>query len=132
MDEANVIEQERHSRLNQARNAMKLAKDVAGASRGDPRAILSLGKKLSKNWPILMTAVFFDLLGLIPFIGIVFNFCFGGILFFYFGKKKSSQAAKILGIVFPIVLGSALDFFLSVIPVNTMATLIRIAFKEIG
>ncbi|MDD5033080.1 MAG: hypothetical protein PHC85_03160 [Candidatus Pacebacteria bacterium] len=90
---------------------------------------LSFGKKVAGHWPIIAIAVIFDLLALIPFVSIIFNFIFGGILFFYFTILKKSPAksnVNFLRIVLPIGFGSAIDFMLGVLPVNTAATLFRI------
>jgi len=73
----------------------------------------------------LIVAAFFDLVALIPFVSVVVNFCFGGVMFFYFGKKK-----VVSGIVAPIVIGSVFDFFLSILPINLAAAATRIALKE--
>jgi len=122
----NQIEEERAGRLNQARKAAGLAKDVTSAVVAkNPKAMLSLGKRFGKYWPILIVAAVFDLFALIPFLSAVFNLCFGGVMFLYFGKKK-----VVSGIVAPIVIGSVFDFFLSVLPVNLAAAAIRIALKE--
>ena len=122
----NQIEEERAGRLNQARKVAGLAKDVASAVIAkNPKAMLSLGKRFGKYWPILIVAAIFDLVALIPFVSIVVNFCFGGVMFLYFGKKK-----VVSGIIAPIVIGSVFDFFLSILPVNLAAASIRIALKE--
>src|SRR3989304_9770364 len=87
--EINQIEEDRAGRLNQARKAAGLAKDVASAVIAkNPKAMLSLGKRFGKYWPILIVAAIFDLFALIPFVSVVVNFCFGGVMFFYFGKKR--------------------------------------------
>ena len=121
----NQIEEERAGRLNQARKAAGLVKDVSGATHGSPKAVLSLSKKFGKYWPILIVAAFFDLVALIPFVSVVINFCFGGVMFLYFGKKRIIE-----GTIIPIILGSVFDFFLSILPVNLAAACIRIALKE--
>ena len=120
------IEEERAGGLNQVRKAAGLAKDVASAVIAkNPKAILSLGKRFGKYWPILIAEAIFDLFALIPFLSAVFNLCFGGVMFLYFGKKK-----VVSGIIAPIVIGSDFDFFLSILPVNLAAAAIRIALKE--
>ena len=121
----NQIEEERAGRLNQARKAASLANNVFNATHADPRAIMSLTKKFGKYWPVFIMAAVFDLFALIPFLSAVFNLCFGGVMFLYFGKKK-----VVSGIVAPIVIGSVFDFFLSILPVNLAAACIRIALKE--
>jgi len=122
----NQIEEERKGRLNQARKAVGLAKDVASAVIAkNPKAILSLGKRFGKHWPILIVAAIFDLVALIPFISVVVNFCFGGVMFLYFGRKR-----VVMGIIAPIVMGSIVDFLISLLPVNLAAASIRIALKE--
>ena len=125
--EINQIEEERKGRLNQARKAVGLAKDVASAVIAkNPKAMLSLGKRFGKYWPILIVAAIFDLVALIPFISVVVNFCFGGVMFLYFGRKR-----VVMGIIAPIVMGSIVDFLISLLPVNLAAASIRIALKEI-
>ena len=92
---------------------------------------ISFGKRAMQHWPIWLAAAFFDLLGLIPFLGIVANFCFGAIMFFYFGRKKA-----VTGIIAPILIGSIIDFLMSFFlvglwPTNLGAVFTRIMFKEI-
>lgn len=118
-------EEQRVSRLNQARKAAALANDVFGASHGNPRTVMSLGKRFGKHWPILIVAVIFDLFALVPFFSVVVNFCFGFVMHLYFGKKRIMA-----GTVLPIAIGSVLDFFASLLPVNLAAAAIRIALKE--
>src|SRR3989338_1822584 len=98
------IENKRMAGLNQARQMANIAE---AAAKGPASLALSFWQKLSKHWFILLAALFFDLLGLIPFLGVVFNFLFGLILFLYFGPKKVWT-----GIVFPIGIASLADFFL--------------------
>ena len=124
-NDINQVEEERKGKLNQARKAAILANDVFNATHADPRAIMSLTKKFGKHWPILIVAAIFDLFALIPFLSVVFNLCFGGVMFLYFGKKRI-----IAGTIIPILLGSVFDFFLSILPVNLAAASIRIALKE--
>ena len=132
MDEINQIEQERLARFNQARAREKMEEEVQPKT---PGSVLSFGDKISKYWPILAAAVFFDLLALIPFVSVIVNFFFGIILYFYFGSKSKSKNKNIfnslLYIFVPIVLGSAVDWFFSLIPVNIFAVLSRIALKEV-
>ena len=123
----NQIEEERAGRLNQARKVAGLAKDVASAVVAkNPKAMLSLAARFGKYWPILIVAALFDLVALIPFISVVVNFCFGIVMFLYFGRKK-----VVVGIIAPIGIGSIVDFFISILPVNLAAACIRIALKEI-
>mgnify|MGYP001559615991 CR=1 FL=1 len=124
-NDINQVEEERKGKLNQARKAAILANDVFNATHADPRAIMSLTKKFGKYWPVFIMAAIFDLFALIPFLSVVFNLCFGGVMFLYFGKKK-----VVSGIVAPIVIGSIFDFFLSLLPINLAAATIRIALKE--
>ena len=121
----NQIEEERKGRLSQARNIAKLGKDAFDASHGSPKAILSLGKRFGKHWPIIAIAALFDLFALIPFVSVVVNICFGAILFMYFGKKRI-----ISGVVLPIGILSVFDFIFSLLPVNIATAIIRIALKE--
>lgn len=87
---------------------------------------LSWGKKISEHWVILLTAVLFDILALIPFISIVFNLCFAGILYIYFACRGKSDFLK-TGI--GIGLFSVADLLISVLPVNTGAALYKILSK---
>lgn len=112
-------------RLSQARNIANMGKDVFGASHGNPKAILSLGKRFGKHWPIVAIAALFDLFALIPFISAVINVCFGAVMFMYFGKKRI-----IPGVVLPIGILSVFDFIVSLLPVNIAAAVIRIALRE--
>ena len=119
------IEEEKMSRLNQARNVAKIGKDVFDASHGSPKAVLSLGKRFGKHWPIVAIATLFDLFALIPFISVAVNVCFGAIMFMYFGKKRI-----VVGVVLPIGVLSVFDFIFSLLPVNTATAVVRIALKE--
>jgi len=131
MDEINEIERDRLGRLNQGRMRSK-AKEESSAKNFSGSA-LSFSGKISKYWPILAAAVFFDLLALIPFVSVVVNFFFGIILYFYFGSKSKNQNKfkSLLYIIVPIIFGSAFDWFFSLIPVNIFAAFSRIALKEI-
>ena len=127
----NQIEEERAGRLNQARAQGKTKEE--SIAENQPRSALSFGDKISKYWPILAAAVFFDLLALIPFVSVIVNFLFGAVLYFYFGSKSKNKNIfnSLLYIFVPIVLGSAVDWFFSLIPVNIFAVLSRIALKEV-
>ncbi|MEK7576016.1 MAG: hypothetical protein AAB491_02975 [Patescibacteria group bacterium] len=85
------------------------------------------GQKLSNHWPILMWAVFFDILGLIPLASVVTNFIFAGVLFIYFGPKKKLGGSEFTKIGIPVAVGSIFDAFLSILPVSVAAAVIRIA-----
>jgi len=118
-------------KLNAARNTANQAKQIAMAAVGSPIAkaklALSFGKKVSQHWPMIALAAFFDVLALIPFLSVVFNFIFGMILFLHFGsKRKKGEASELVKIVLPMTIGSVFDLFFSVLPVNIAATLIRI------
>ena len=120
-------EESKASRLNQARNAAKLAKDVTSAVVAkNPKAILSLGARFAKYWPVLAMAAVFDLFAIIPYLSVVINLCFGLVLFLYFGPKKLTASFITLGV------GSVFDFFVGVLPINLAATVARIVIKEIG
>lgn len=126
-NEISQNEGEMAHRLNQARNAAKLAKDVTSAVvTKNPKAIISLGARFSKYWPILIAAAFFDLIALVPYFSIVINLCFGLVMFLYFGPKKLTASLAVLGI------GSVFDFFVGVLPVNLATAITRIVIKEIG
>ncbi len=122
-------EEQRMGRLQQARLAMDAAKAATGSPIEKAKLALSFGKKISKHWPILMAAVFFDILGLIPFIDVVFNFLFGLVLFLYFGPK-SKGGSELFKIGLPVLIGSIIDFIFSIFPANIAAALIRIALSE--
>ncbi len=92
------------------------------------KSVLSFGSKLSKHWFILVGAAFFDLLGMIPGIAIIFNFIFGLTLLLYFGPK-SNGGSELAKIGLPIMLGSVIDFFVGILPVNLGAAFIRIALS---
>ena len=127
----NQIEEENMGRLNQARAQGKTKEE--SIAENQPRSALSFGDKISKYWPILAVAVFFDLLALIPFVSVIVNFLFGAVLYFYFGSKSKNKKAlkSLFYILVPIVLGSAIDWLFSLVPVNIFATFSRIALKEI-
>ena len=118
-------EGERMGALQQARLAAEAARNPAGAAV-NPKAALSFWKKISQHWLILVTAVFFDIIGLIPFVDVVVNFIFGLILYLYFGSKPKTGGSELLKIGLPIGIGSALDSIFSFLPVNIAAALIRI------
>lgn len=119
--------------LQQARMAdiLTAPKTPLSQSLKQAKVMLSFGKKVSEHWLILGIAAFFDLLALIPFASVFFNFCFGGILFFYFGPKRKPGDSELTKIFLPILAGSIFDFFpiFSVLPVNIAAALIRIAYS---
>lgn len=129
--EISQIEEERMRRFNQAR-AQEKTEDES-PSENSPRNTLSFGDKISKYWPILAAAVFFDLLALIPFVSVIVNFFFGAVLYFYFGSRsKNKKTLKgLLYILIPIILGSAVDWIFSLVPVNIFAAFSRIALKEV-
>jgi len=112
--------------LQQERLAADSAKSEVSPTR---KAKLSFGQKISQHWIILVGAVFFDILALIPGIAVVFNFIFGGILFLYFGSKKKGAGSELTKIALPIMAGSVIDFFIGILPVNIGAALIRIALS---
>lgn len=128
--EINSNEEAMQSALNQARHK-NLAENIEQESGAESPEPLSFGKRAMQYWPIWLSAAFFDVLGLVPFLGIVANFCFGAIMFFYFGRKK-----VITGIIAPILIGSMIDLFMSLFliglwPTNLGAVFTRIMFKEI-
>ena len=92
---------------------------------------LSFVGKLSQHKAILALALVFDILALIPFISVFFNFVFGAILYLYFHVGKNQNSGLVLTrIALPIALGSVVDFFLSIVPVNTGSAIIRIAANK--
>lgn len=120
----NTIENERLAMLNEARKA------IAGSPVAKVELALSFGKKISRHWLILATAVIFDLLAMIPFLCIVINFIFGLVLFLYFGPKTKTSGSEFVKIALPVAGGSVIDFFMSVFPVNIGTALIRIALSD--
>jgi len=130
-------EQKRKSRLDQARQAAKIAKNAAGAAAGSPTAALALakdamsfGKKLSKHWMILFAAAIFDIFGLIPILGDLSDFAFGILLWFYFHSKKTQAGTDFKGILLPEFVGSVVRLPFSFLPVNVGTTLYRISLSE--
>lgn len=123
----NEDEAEKSGKLNKIRQAAKQAKSAVGQAK----LALSFGKKIKKHWVIILVAVIFDVIGLIPFVSVIANITFGLILFLYFGsKKKNSAIDNLVGIVLPQVLGNMLDWILSFIPVCLGTALIRIFFSD--
>lgn len=129
--EISQIEEERMGRFNQARARREMEEDAQPEK--SPGSVLSFGDKIIKYWPILAAAVFFDLLALIPFVSVIVNFLFGAILYFYFGSKSKNKKAlkSLFYILIPIILGSAIDWIFSLVPVNIFAAFSRIALKEV-
>ncbi len=117
-----AIEEQRTEKLNRARNLRK--KTATTPPKVKPP--VSFGEKLSQHWSILTTAVVFDILAIIPFISVIFNFLFTCILFLYFGSRKKKKGSEITRIALPAVVGSFADFFIGILPVNIGVTLIRI------
>ena len=85
--EIDPSEEKMQRALNQARHK-NLAENIEQENGAESPEPLSFGKRAMQYWPIWLAAAFFDVLGLVPFLGIVANFCFGAIIFFYFGRKK--------------------------------------------
>ena len=107
MSNATTIENERWLELQEAQAEQSTAETSS-------KEKLSFGQKVSKHWLILGIAAFFDLLGLIPYLGIVFNFIFGLVLFLYFGPKSVFKK-----VVLPIAGASFIDFFtFGIMPAN--------------
>ena len=123
MNDLSPTENQRLAGLNQARQAADIAEAATGPAAG-MKLVLSFWQKMSRHWLILLAALFFDLLGAIPFLGVVFNLLFALILYLYFGPKKIWG-----GVVLPAAIGSAFDFFLSIVPVNIGTAIIRIALS---
>lgn len=120
-------ENQRLMELQQTRMADGLT--AAKTPAAQVKEALSFGKKVSEHWLLLGIAALFDILALIPFASIFFNFCFGGVLFFYFGPKRKPGDSELIKIFLPIMTGSIFDFFFSVLPINIAAALIRIAYS---
>ncbi|MFC1756796.1 hypothetical protein ACFLZC_01390 [Patescibacteria group bacterium] len=121
MNEATTIENQRLLDLESSRAENKQEKIDKKQSK--LAVWKNIWNKVSENWLILMFALFFDVLGLIPFIGVVFNFIFVGILYLKFGGKGFGKTA------ITVAGGSIIDFFVGILPVNVTATLVRILMK---
>jgi len=128
--ETMAIENERRRELQRSRK--KLRSRIATAKNKAKKigAGLSFSKKVSEHWYMLVLAAAFDVFGLIPFLGVLFNFAFGAILFLHFGSKKKAGTSDLHSIALPIAIGSVFDFFLGIIPVNIATVLIRIAVSK--
>lgn len=120
-------ERQNKSRLQQARNKIAAAKNMAKNAAAAGSMINSLGKKISEHWYILVAALIFDAFGLVPVIGALANVFFGALLWLYFGSKKKAGTSELQKIVLPVFIGSIFDFFIGILPVNFGAALIRIA-----
>ena len=114
--------------LSKGRQASQKASNAVDNAKKQVKSALSFGKKVKKHWVIVFVALVFDFtVGLVPFINFFGNAVFGFVLYLKFGPKKNIKGAdNLLGIVMPILFGSALDFIFDVIPVNVGAALIRI------
>jgi hypothetical protein len=122
LDTARSLDNQASEKKRETRLARKTAPK-------DP--VLSFKEKISKYWPILAVAAIFDLLAAIPFISVLFNIAFAGILFLYFGPKtKDKSVSELQGIVLPAFVGSAFDWILSILPVNIGTAVIRIALHK--
>lgn len=128
--QASPIEEEMQANFNRSKFQSQQEEVSAENYKGN---ILSFSAKISKYWPILAAAVFFDLLALIPFVSVIVNFFFGAVLYFYFGSKSKNKKAlqSLFYILVPIIFGSAVDWIFSLVPVNIFAAFSRIALKEI-
>jgi hypothetical protein len=123
-------EEQRIADLNRSRFKDQKEKDFQNQFKVSKVAnSLSFFQKISQHWLILFTAALFDILALIPGISFIFNAIFGFILFLYFGAKKKSGGSELLKIFLPVAAGSLIDLFISVLPVNIGAALIRIALS---
>lgn len=145
MAEAMTIEDERMMQLGEERRADEEATEeetATSAATGAKSGRLSFAKKIAGHWQILAAAAIFDVFALIPFISVFFNACFGLLLYLYFGPKSGkagkigakansglSSQSELMKIGLPIAIGSALDWFLSILPINLGAALIRIALS---
>jgi len=121
MTNTTTMENERWLRLQEAQRQqeeVQLAQDKK--NRKKTKEKLSFVQKIGKYWLFIVLAIFFDILAIIPFLSVIFNFIFGAILLFKFGAKKFSRIAWTIGV------GSIFDFVFSILPVNITAVLIRI------
>ncbi|MBI5045588.1 MAG: hypothetical protein HZC14_01110 [Candidatus Niyogibacteria bacterium] len=95
---------------------------------------LSFRQKILEHKIILITAAFFDIIAMIPFVSIATNPAFGLILFLYFGPK-SKKGSEFLKIALPTGIGTIADTvssaipFADLIPFNIGVALIRIALS---
>ncbi|MFC1625290.1 hypothetical protein ACFL1O_00170 [Patescibacteria group bacterium] len=76
--------------------------------------------KFSKHWIVLFAAILFDILGLIPVISTIFNLCFAGILWLYFGPQVLKKVIKGKG-VWWIGAWYLVDIVAGILPTNTFA-----------
>ncbi len=133
MAETMTIEDERMMQLGEERRADEEAEEetMAAAATGAKPKRLSFVQKMAGHWGILAVAAIFDAFALIPFISVFFNMLFGLILYLYFmGKKtKGKTQSELMRIALPTVLGSCLDWFISILPINITTALIRILAK---
>lgn len=132
MDEADQIAtQLRMAQLQNKKTGDKPAKNPAKSAA----SAASFRQKLSEHQKILITAGFFDLIAMIPFVSIVTNPIFGVILFLYFGPKNKKRGSELLKIGLPTGVGTILDALSSVVPIldllpfNIGVALIRIALS---
>ncbi len=136
MAEAMTIEDERLMQLGEERREEEEAAAAPEPTAAETGALSKISPfafagKIKQHWMILGTAAIFDIFALIPFISVVFNFLFALILYLYFmGKKTKGKAqSDLMRIALPTVLGSCLDWFISILPVNLATALIRILVK---
>lgn len=89
----------------------------------------SFSEKAKQHQLLIITAVFFDVLALIPGLSVVFNTIFAGIVFVYFlGKKDLGEGiqSSLSTIFLPFSLGTIIDSIFSFLPVNLAVVLIKI------
>lgn len=80
---------------------------------------------------LLVLAISCDILGLIPYVGVIFNAGFAMLLGWFSSLWKEKEKPNVMDMVLAFVLGSALDLILfGIIPVNLFATLRRIARSQ--
>jgi len=124
-----ILDNQRLTSLKTKQLKVLRDKNKKRGAKGAIKKIASFPRKIAQNWLILSVAFLFDIFAMIPVISIVINACFGLILFMYFGPKKKRGESELLKIGLPMALGSIIDFFVGILPVNIAATLIRIALS---
>ncbi len=123
---ANNEEQAHAQQLNQVRaNTSKTSQQDKITTKEEAKT----ESNIVKNLFILLTAVIFDVFALIPFVGVVFNIIFAGILILAYGKSsgKRSGTMKILS---TSLIGSTFDFFFSILPINIVTALMAMIIQK--
>ena len=127
MEDEQAINEYELAQWTELENA-RLLSEQAKQTEQPAKASLSFTKKLGQHWIILISAGFFDILGLIPFLCVVTNMIFGFILFVYFKTRPNppSESSFFIRQSLAILGGSLADMLLPFLPVNITATVVSI------